>query len=280
LDEIIAQCDKITALENVTEVMSDSLGHTSESDAEIENLFELLNLVGHKWCKVDPLEHDYCSWEEDQTYYLVFYRQATKLSSKTGLEVRNLPSWHRDGPVPKDAIKKPVPAELGVAINKYESGHGTWPTAMTKFVRDSLLSLRKKMDVRTTSEVEPSREGLEPEPNVARRSSSNETEVSIGDDHAEEIKESVEFVAGEDYRSVCIRGERFSLTYKESLVIRLLHEHYLRGTPEVGFQRLAEEATGGTEFSHKSLRDIFRNAEAREKLICSGSTKGTFRLNL
>jgi hypothetical protein len=96
----------------------------------------------------------------------------------------------------------------------------------------------------------------------------------------EEETGSGQFVPSVDYRSVCLRGETISLTYQQSVIVRLLHEQYLQGTPDVGFQSLAEEAAGSTEFSHKSLRDIFRNKEAREKLIRPGERKGTYRLNI
>ncbi len=283
LNEIITQCDKIIAIESTPDAMAEPSGNTPESEEQIERLFELLNHVGLKWCKRNPFQYDYCCMEQGQEFVLVFFGRATRLHPRTKLEVRTLPKWHRTGPVPEDALSMLIPMELGIVIHDYENGPGGWSTDRTAFVKESLLSLRMKVEVLLS--VEGTDSQSDSGTKLADRSP-EPTPVGVecqetGNSQQDRSEPPIDgFYASKGYRSVRLRGATYPLTQMQAAVIRLLHEEHKNGTPDVGLSTLVEVATGSLESSHKSLRDIFRNKDAREKLIRNGGSKGTYRLNI
>jgi hypothetical protein len=76
---------------------------------------------------------------------------------------------------------------------------------------------------------------------------------------------------------VSLRGKKFTLTPAQSQVIKILHEAWTRGTPELRQAYLLEQL----ETPSKRLRDSFKsNRDAWKALIRRGERKGTVRLNL
>ncbi len=88
--------------------------------------------------------------------------------------------------------------------------------------------------------------------------------------------QSNQFTYATDYRSVKLRGRRYFLTESQATAIRILHEHYLQDTPDIGQHTLLELV----ESKAKRLRRVFRKSNAWGELIVTGKTKGTFRLNI
>jgi hypothetical protein len=80
----------------------------------------------------------------------------------------------------------------------------------------------------------------------------------------------------------CVRwglGEPFTFSKNQAAVVKLLHEHLLAGTPDVGGDTLLSEA----EISQNRLDTVFRDShgsshEAWGTMIVPGSSKGTYRL--
>jgi hypothetical protein len=88
---------------------------------------------------------------------------------------------------------------------------------------------------------------------------------------------SEEFTHSEDYRSVTVRGQNFTLTSRQAQVIQILDENRRNGTPEVGKDYLLEKL----ETPNSRLRDSFKsNLPAWKILVKVGTKKGTFRLNV
>lgn len=85
------------------------------------------------------------------------------------------------------------------------------------------------------------------------------------------------FKHSDDYRSIALNGENFTLTPQQARVIEILHRAHERGTPEIGKDFILEEI----ESTSNRLRDIFRSSpEAWKTLIAKGGKQGTYRLNI
>jgi hypothetical protein len=85
------------------------------------------------------------------------------------------------------------------------------------------------------------------------------------------------FTHSPDFRSVCLRGEEFSLTPHQAQVIECLYKAYKNRSPEMGQDRLIV----CLELKSRRLRDIFKSRpNAWRKLIVPGATRGSYRLNL
>jgi hypothetical protein len=88
---------------------------------------------------------------------------------------------------------------------------------------------------------------------------------------------SVPFTHSEDYRTVTIRGETYNLTKRQVQIIKILHEAYKTGNPDVPISALFKRL--GTPES--SYHNAFRSRPgAKKALITTGDSKGTIRLNL
>ena len=85
-----------------------------------------------------------------------------------------------------------------------------------------------------------------------------------------------QFTRSPDYRSVNLHGRQFFLTPLQAHVVRILHESFLRGSPDIGQHTLLEEI----ESTQKRLSHVFRRSDAWGELIVRGNTKGTVRLNI
>ena len=87
----------------------------------------------------------------------------------------------------------------------------------------------------------------------------------------------------DDFRSVQIRGNNYTLTESQSIVIKYLYEHFLRNTPEVTSSKIIDvvDEERGTFTSNKRLIDIFKtNKNAYKNLIIQGSVKSHIKINI
>lgn len=84
-----------------------------------------------------------------------------------------------------------------------------------------------------------------------------------------------------DFRSAHWYGDDYAFTGNQAAVVKILWEAWKNGTPEVSDAHLLTKA----ESDCKRLADVFRDArtgkhhDAWDKMIVSGTTKGTRRLN-
>lgn len=79
----------------------------------------------------------------------------------------------------------------------------------------------------------------------------------------------------DDFRSVTWNGETYSFSASQAAVVKVLWEHYYRGTPEISSASLFELA--GIASERPSV--VFRSHPAFNNMIVRGSTKGTLRLS-
>jgi hypothetical protein len=77
-----------------------------------------------------------------------------------------------------------------------------------------------------------------------------------------------------DFRSVRWFGKEFFFTPHQAACVRTLWENWENGTPEVGQETVLSRASCTT----KRLVDLFKEHEAWQTTIVSGTTKGSFRL--
>jgi hypothetical protein len=90
-------------------------------------------------------------------------------------------------------------------------------------------------------------------------------------------EKSKEFTHSADYRSVGLKGQRYSLTSRQAQVVELLHTASSDGNPELGKDYILEHL----ETPSSRLRDTFKtNQSAWKALIKRGERRGTYRLNL
>lgn len=89
----------------------------------------------------------------------------------------------------------------------------------------------------------------------------------------------------DDFTSINWFGEPFSLTRMQAASIKLLWEHYERGTPDLSGDTILERIGSSGREDKERNRNLFqyifkRNKTAWNTLIIRGKTKGTYRLNL
>ncbi|MDZ4723376.1 MAG: hypothetical protein SGI97_05680 [candidate division Zixibacteria bacterium] len=86
------------------------------------------------------------------------------------------------------------------------------------------------------------------------------------------------FLYSPDYKSVRIKGQLFTLTYKQAQVIAFLHELWLSGTPSVSVSTVRNKFYSiGSE---DRLKRLFRAKEAWDALVIRGERRGSIRLNM
>jgi len=89
-----------------------------------------------------------------------------------------------------------------------------------------------------------------------------------------------EFEHTDEYRSINLHGKTLSLTIKDAFIIKILHEHAKRRTPELGFNSIVTSYDENFQVKYKNIKDMFSDDNIRKKLITNGRTKGTLKLNL
>jgi hypothetical protein len=83
------------------------------------------------------------------------------------------------------------------------------------------------------------------------------------------------FDAAPDYRSICFRGKRHTLTRNQSKIIGVLHKALLAGHPDVSKDKLLSAIESETS----QVRDSFRRSPLWKTLVTSPRL-GVYRLNL
>ncbi len=83
-----------------------------------------------------------------------------------------------------------------------------------------------------------------------------------------------QFSHTEDYRSLRFRGEAYTLTTRQAVIVELLHRAYLSGYADVPKAKLL----GAVEAETSEVRDSFRGSPLWKTLIRTGSRRGTYRL--
>jgi len=89
-------------------------------------------------------------------------------------------------------------------------------------------------------------------------------------------KRVAEFNHSDDYRSLSFEGKSHLLTHNQAIIVRILHEEYLQGLPEVSTTKLLR----GIESETSRVRDSFKNSPLWGTLVKRGSKKGFYRLSL
>jgi hypothetical protein len=87
--------------------------------------------------------------------------------------------------------------------------------------------------------------------------------------------ESDTFSPSDDYRSLRFKRTNYVTTRYQAIMIRVLHEAYIAGYPDVGATKLLSAV--GNETS--DVRNTFKNSPLWNTLVV-GKRKGTYRLNL
>jgi hypothetical protein len=88
------------------------------------------------------------------------------------------------------------------------------------------------------------------------------------------------FTHSEDYRTVSVRGETYTLTLQQAQMIEILHEAYKNGTPEVSIAHILERLEKKSERNSSRWQDTFKSNPKAKALVESGIRKGTLRLKL
>ncbi|MBI5092287.1 MAG: hypothetical protein HZB26_07550 [Candidatus Hydrogenedentes bacterium] len=88
-----------------------------------------------------------------------------------------------------------------------------------------------------------------------------------------------EFSHSDDYRTVALAENLYSLTTKQAAVIQCLHENAQRGVPDVAWETL-KTAAGITSNTGARIRDTFRSLPNWKTLIVNGRRRGAYRLNI
>jgi len=90
------------------------------------------------------------------------------------------------------------------------------------------------------------------------------------------VEPTVDFQHSHDYRWVKLRGHEFTLTLPQARIVRILHEAYLRGVPDVAWTTICTQLQEG---SPRHMSDAFRTVAGWRHLIV-WRRKGTYRLNI
>jgi hypothetical protein len=85
------------------------------------------------------------------------------------------------------------------------------------------------------------------------------------------------FAHSEDYRTVSVHGETYTLTSEQAAMIQILHKAHKNGTPDISIAHILEELNK----KNSRWQDTFKsNPTAKRALVRSGNRKGTLRLKL
>jgi len=84
------------------------------------------------------------------------------------------------------------------------------------------------------------------------------------------------FTHSDDYRSINFNGVKYTLTYNQATIIKILHDAFQRGTPCIGGAQLL----AAVESETSRVQDSFKGSPLWQTLVVSGECRGTYRLNL
>ena len=241
LDEVIGKCELVIDANRPVEVQFEEY-QIIESDVTnaTERLFELLNLLGNKWCYIDPLCFDFCTHRKGDDFHFLFYNTKAQLSPADNLERRYLPDWWKTGDIPSEVIWKRVPAELGIVLYQYE--HDTLPNKLPSFTIESLVSLKTKVliTLRAKSATLPTSDF-----NTGPKEDTNSFKPSLTS-------------SGRVIR--CKTGE-YTFTKSQSPVIRILWKNYEAGNEFMPEQDILEEA----RLPESSFGSLFKSIKKKKE---------------
>jgi len=120
-----------------------------------KGITELLKLLPHKWCAIDPLIYDcYVYSREEKCCFVFARREQAPNKNDSGKTIPILDRWPSDMPIPESVMRFAIPSDLG-------SLFGTFVNLVPHFVEldvdfaseiiDSLSSLRSKIRLRQES---------------------------------------------------------------------------------------------------------------------------------
>ena len=90
-----------------------------------------------------------------------------------------------------------------------------------------------------------------------------------------------EFMHSDDYRTIACRGRVYYPTSQQAIVLKIFHEHFEKGTPEISQHSILNTLDEESETSVNRLKDYFRrDLDIWNDLIKKGHRKDTFCLNL
>lgn len=99
-----------------------------------------------------------------------------------------------------------------------------------------------------------------------------------GGEILEEFEEQTPFNHSPEYRIVITWGQKYNLTPNQSLVIRALHEAYLKGITELGAAEILKEIDS---YSIARVRDVFKgNLKAWKTLVEYHKRTRTYSLKI
>ena len=113
----------------------------------------------------------------------------------------------------------------------------------------------------------------------ARFCSQLETEALTGAEAGSEsinAAAAIPFTHTEDYRSVTIHGETYTLTSDQAAMVKILHEAYEKENPDLSIAYVME----GLEKKTSRWQDTFRSSPSAKRALIKSNRKGTLRLNL
>lgn len=85
-----------------------------------------------------------------------------------------------------------------------------------------------------------------------------------------------DFRHSEDFRSVFLRGQEYTLTTQQAQIVEMLYDAHRNKTPDLSPEYILDRiGSPGSRF-----RDSFRNSDAWGTLVVPGKRRGTYRLNL
>lgn len=84
------------------------------------------------------------------------------------------------------------------------------------------------------------------------------------------------FAHSDDYRSIRFRGESYTLSPGQAIIVGTLHKAYLAGHADVSKAKLLDAVEAETS----EVRDFFRKSPLWKTLVCSGPRRGSYRIGL
>jgi hypothetical protein len=84
------------------------------------------------------------------------------------------------------------------------------------------------------------------------------------------------FTHSEDYRSVTVRGETYTLTPEQAQMIEILDEAHKNGNPDISSDHIMDRLGKGSS----RWQDTFRSTPKAKEALIKSNRKGTLRLNV
>ncbi|MCH9032558.1 MAG: hypothetical protein IIB00_09915, partial [candidate division Zixibacteria bacterium] len=183
-----------------------------------------------------------------------------RLQAKSEEEIRAELGFSEQESYCKWQIKNMISQDSGILRDPFEA----WLQACEFFGFEPSGELLDQVTGQDSSSIqEPSRQSQADDPDSSLNVENGKTRSDL-EQTGKSLNEPLPnrgFRHGPDYRSVVAANEKqFSLTAKQSDVIRILHENQQNGTPDVSRGYVVQEAYGNV--SENSLKKLFDNNKA------------------